>query len=75
MMIRCSCGNETSLMPGGKPGYFLRDEAWYDKATGEVRCPKCKNAALPVQVIDASTSPVKVQLVPGRSVPKPAFWS
>jgi len=36
--IRCICGNETTIIAGGKPGYILRDESWFDKAKSEIRC-------------------------------------
>lgn len=73
MNIRCICGNETIISPGGKPGYILRDEGWFDKAKSEIRCPKCKSTTLPLELIDAS-GPIKVRVVPGRTIPKKGFW-
>jgi len=74
MNIRCVCGNETTISPGGNPGYILRDESWLDRTTLELRCPKCKSAALPIELVDAG-SPVKVRLVPGRTIPKRSLWA
>lgn len=71
--IRCICGNETTINPGGKPGYILRDESWFDKGKSEIRCPKCKSTELPLELIDGS-GPVKVQVVPGRTIAKKGFW-
>lgn len=73
MNIRCICGNETTINAGGRPGYILRDESWFDKAKNEIRCPKCKSTELPLELIDAS-GPIKVQVVPGRTIAKKGFW-
>ena len=54
MNIRCICGNETTINPGGRPGYILRDESWFDKGKSEIRCPKCKSTELPLELIDGS---------------------
>lgn len=77
MVIRCICGNETSIVPGGRPGYFLRDESWFDRDSGELRCPKCKSTQLPLELLDAGQSggPVKVSVVPGRTIPKKVAWT
>jgi len=72
--IRCVCGNETIISPGGNPGYILRDDKWFDKKSNQLRCPKCNNTELPLELIDAS-GPIKVQVVPGRTIAKKGFWS
>lgn len=73
MNIRCVCGNETTVSPGGNPGYILNNEAWLDRNTLELRCPKCKSKELPLELIDGGT-PIKVRVVPGRTIPKPSLW-
>jgi len=75
MMIRCTCGNDTIISPGANPGYFLNDTSWFDAATNEIRCPKCKSARLPLELIDASGGTVKVRIVPGRTIQKKHAWS
>lgn len=77
MVIRCVCGNETTVSPGAKPGYYLRDEKWFDRDKSELRCPKCKSTSLPLELIDAGRAgdPIKVQVVPGRTIPKKFAWT
>ena len=76
MVIRCICGNECFLMPGGKPGYILKDNAWYDREANAVRCPKCKSTATPLEVLEATGSgQVKVKVVPGRTIQKKYVWT
>lgn len=77
MNIRCICGNEMTISPGGRPGYILRDDSWFDRETRELRCPKCKSTALPLELIDTGDGdrPVKVRVVPGRTIPRKGFWS
>ena len=77
MNIRCVCGNETTVSPGGKPGYILRDEKWFDRAKGELRCPKCKSTMLPLELIDAGDEarPIKVKVEPGRTIAHKPAWS
>lgn len=77
MNIRCVCGNETTVAPGGNPGYILRDDSWFDREKEEIRCPKCKNTALPLELIKAGAEgePIKVKVVPGRTIPKKTVWT
>ena len=75
MVIRCTCGNETVISPGANPGYTLTDNAWFDPAQEEVRCPKCKSNRLPLELISADGGAVKVRVVPGRTIPKKYSWA
>jgi len=76
MVIRCVCGNETHITPGAKPGYFLRDDASFDAQKKELRCPKCKSTALPLELLETrSNGAIIVQVVPGRTIAKSPLWS
>lgn len=74
MNIRCVCGNETTISPGARPGYFLWDDKWYDRDENIIRCPKCKSTELPLELLDASGEVITVNVVPGRTIPKKAVW-
>lgn len=77
MVIRCICGNETHITPGANPGYFLSDDKWFDPEKSEIRCPKCKSTALPLEFIEGGSNgaPVKVRVVPGRTITKKTIWT
>lgn len=77
MVIRCVCGNEMTITPGGRNGYLLTDETWYDQENNEVRCPKCKSNALPLEVADDGSSgqAITVRVVPGRTIANKGFWN
>ncbi len=75
MVIRCVCGNETTISPGANPGYFLNDAAWFDAGKKELRCPKCKSVQLPLELIEASGDTIKVRVSPGRTIPKKYSWA
>lgn len=64
------------MSPGGRPGYLLQDEAWFDREANEIRCPKCKSTSLPLELLDAGGGgrPVKVQVVPGRTIRNKGIW-
>lgn len=66
MNIRCSsCGNEILLSLGRDKNYMLFSREWYDAAEAKLRCPKCKNAALSLELAGepAGEGPIRVRVI------------
>jgi len=51
MNVRCFCGNETYVIHEAD-GNVLADEKWYDPEAKKLRCPKCENDVLPVELVE-----------------------
>lgn len=69
MIIRCACGNETTVVSEKDFSWLSRE--WYNEERDALECPKCKEKTepLPLELIDASgDGDVKVKLDIYRSV-------